>query len=104
MVLRESIIEVIRYGGRKGQPDLSPEENDTIHSQRLAVNKLSTSIVESIPPLLDFAEEPRPTLATPQKGRMARRFSTLFSLWVILRSEHTPPHVEQVATTITNWL
>ncbi|ORY56412.1 uncharacterized protein BCR38DRAFT_469504 [Pseudomassariella vexata] len=107
LVLRESLVDVIRYISSLGPLEEGDEaEAETfIEEEKAAVEWLSSVIIRSLPPLLGFThrqEGRRPHSFT--QGKMAGRLFSLFSMWVVERAQFTSVLHKQTAREVTAWI
>jgi len=104
IVLRESLIEVIRYRSVTLQMQ-TPHIEDTqkIHNEQLVVDRLSATIIRSIPWLLGFTRQAHEPYTLPQ-GKMVGRLFSLFSLWVVKTAQFTPIQHKQTASDVIQWI
>lgn len=104
IVLRETFVRVLKYIAAQQGQELSPGSINRIEDERKAVESLSRTIVRSIPPLLGFKYAPQREPYSIPHGKMAGRFFSLFSMWVLERSEFTLPEHKQIASSVTKWI
>jgi hypothetical protein len=91
IALRDSIIQLRNYTSTNKTASPSFAEEVAITEQRDAIQKLSLTVVQSLPYLLGFVELPERTPMCPdQQGIVIRRTTPLAWLDVILRTESTP--------------
>jgi hypothetical protein len=107
IVLRESLVDVIYYAAAlQGQEEPDSEDVLIIQNQRVRVDTLSSSIIQCFPMLLGFTRRhegpggPR----FLKRGRMAGRFFSLFSLWVVQRAQFTSDQHKKTATEVITWI
>jgi hypothetical protein len=107
IVLRESLVDVINYStALQAQEEPDAEDILVIQNQRAWVDTLSTSIIQGFPMLLGFTHRHersgRPRF--PQQGKMAGRFFSLFSLWVVQRAQFTSDQHKKTASEVIAWI
>jgi len=105
IVLRESLVEVINYSAMiHGDQGPDPERLERIHREQEAVHRLSSVIIQSLPPLLGFTHrhdlEPR----SPPHGKMAGRSFSVCSMWVIQKARFTSPEHKHTASEVIKWI
>lgn len=103
IVLRESLVELLRHGAH-----LSGEMSDLqlaqrIQEQQAAVDRLSGAVIRSFPALMGFTRQAAQT-SSPRQGKMAGRSFILFPMWVIQRAEFTSPVHKATATEVLQWI
>ncbi|KAL9106006.1 MAG: hypothetical protein Q9227_008914 [Pyrenula ochraceoflavens] len=104
IVFRESLIDVINYGATMQGQALDVEDMERIQGERDAIDTLAATIIRSFPPLLGFTHrDSREPNSLPQ-GRMAGRFFSLFSMWVVQRAQFTSAQHKQTASEVTQWI
>ena len=104
IVLRESWASLISYNVilRGQEPD--QEDTECIQRQRDAVDRLSTAIIRSFPPLLGFTHRDSQGPYSLPQGKMVGRFFTLFSMWVVQKAQFTSIQHKQTASEVIEWI
>lgn len=104
IALRESLVDAIAYSAAIQGREPNLKETKRIRDEQGAVDKLSSAIVQSYPQLLglSFGNEREPR--SPPQGRMAGRFFTLCSAWVIQRAQFTSLEHKQTAIEVIRWV
>ena len=110
VVLRESLIELIRFAARLSGQELSVFDLDRIQTQQTTVKALSSSIIASFPPLMGFtdASGEHPTGSSSGlsqlQGTMAGRCLVLFAMNVVREAEFSPLGHKHTASKVTEWI
>ena len=97
IVLRESLVDIIRYRAISRSEVLVPENPTYTEAQRHAVDRLSGAIIQSYPSLLGFTHKHTEESHSPLQGRMAGRLFSIFPMWVIHRAKLTSDVHKQTA-------
>ena len=103
IVLRESIIDLIEYRAAMQFEAVDESGQDAVRREQDTIEKLSSSIIRSFPPLMGFIDDTDQQSA-PSQGKMAGRFLALFALDVILRAKSTTLEHKHIALTVTQWV
>lgn len=101
IVLREHLVRLLLY-----LDQLQSREVDQarIAQEQIAIEKLSSTIIRSFPPLMGLTDEDgKRTMSAPQ-GLMAGRFLAQFAMDVVARSEYTPAEHKKTALKVEEWL
>jgi hypothetical protein len=104
IVLRESLVDVINYSTTLQGKELDMEEIERIQNGRDAVDRLSAAIIRSIPMLLGFTHRPSQGRGPAPQGKMAGRFFSFFSLWVVQRANFTSLQHKETASQVIEWI
>ena len=104
IVLRESLGDVFNYiTTLQGQlPDSGVME--CIQKQREVVERLAGAIIRSIPTLLGIKNDPQQDSQSVPRGRMAGRFFSLYSMWVVRRAKLTSLEHKDTASRVCEWI
>jgi hypothetical protein len=80
------------------------ENEQRIRAQREAVDKLSSTVMQSFPLLMGFVDgqlhEPR----WSQHGNMAGRYFCIFTMWVVSQARFTSPSHQDTARKVLEWI
>ena len=105
IVLRESLIDVIRYGATLQGQDPDEEVAARIRDQVEAVDRLAASIIRSVPPLIGLTQGPDPeTGQSRQHGKMAGRLFLVCAMWTVKRAQYASAEHRQTATEVLAWI
>jgi hypothetical protein len=104
IVLRESLVDVINYSATIQGREPDQENMERIHSEQEAVHRLSFAIIQSFPPLLGFTHRHDPEPSSPPHGKMAGRFFSLCSMWVVQKAQFTSLEHKQTASEVIKWI
>ena len=105
IVLRESLIDVVKYAASlQGQvPD--DEDLARIRDQVKAVDRLAASIIRSVPPLIGLTQGPDPeTGQSRQHGKMAGRLFLVCAMWAVRRAHYASAQHRQTASEVLAWI
>ena len=101
ILFRETRIKLTRYRASLEEENLIQNEMEL---ELIAVEKLTSTIISSLPPLLGFANQSgEPPASTPQ-GVMAGRFLALFALDVVRNASYACPEHKLVASEVVDWI
>ena len=104
IVLRESLVGVIKYIAKLQRQEPDPEDIERIRDQRYGVDRLAGAIIRSIPTLLGITNDPLQEPRSFPRGRMAGRFFSLFSMWIVQRAEYTSLEHKDTASRVCEWI
>lgn len=101
IVLRECFVRLIIYLAQLRNDDINP---DRISREQGAIEKLSSTIIRSFPPLMGFTDQDGKRNAAAPQGLMAGRFLALFAMDVVAKSEYTPSEHQRIAVKVEEWI
>jgi hypothetical protein len=111
IVLRESLIEVEEFVAHVQDCDLDPSVMEVIENKRLAVQRLASTTMRSLPPLLGFRKDPRDgtggTGSAPlpiQWGMMLSRMFLLVPAHIVQKARATSAQQKQTASDVIKWM
>ena len=104
IVLRESLVDVVKYRAKLENQGLDLENMERIRIEGDAIDRLSAAIMESYPSLLGFTYEDSEEPLSPLQGRMAGRLFSIFPMWVIQRAQFTSDLHKRTASEIIEWI
>lgn len=106
IVLRESYVDVITYQAHLLGRNLTHEEVMQVENEENEVHKLSSAIIQSLPPLLGLTHRNQPLdySRPPTKGAMTGRFFALFSMWIVQKARYTSKLHKETALRVISWI
>lgn len=104
IVLRESKIELLEYSSQLQGYDPALVYDADLSTEREAIERLSSTIVQSLPPLLGFMDDVSQVAWPYPYGQMAGRFFAMCSMWIVQKARFTSPRHKQTAAEVLAWL
>jgi hypothetical protein len=107
IVLRESLVEVIRYSSGPGRLEgqaADAEIEERIRLEREEVEQLSSTVMQSFPLLMGFTDTQPHEPRWSQHGKMAGRYFCIFSMWIVSQAEFTLPSHKETAAKVLEWI
>ena len=104
ILLRQSIIHVTNYYAKVELRELHKNEEASIEQQKKAIQKLSASIVMSLPLIIGLTTEHGEPSAPLSQGKMAGRFQAIFAMDVIQNNEYTTFEHKRVVCNMRRWV
>jgi hypothetical protein len=114
--LRETLVDLLHHivllrahipASSLSEDDMvsSAADESRIESQAAAIERLSTAIVESYPPLLGWKYRSQGIVPwAPPQGKMAGRLFSLSSMWIVKMARMTPEAHKRIAGEVIEWI